>query len=114
LLTPTGSSSGQRAGIDLRSLPYSFLVLTRAAIPSEADLGRVIGRPEHFKAYARLLNCDASGLSELELAKRADPALYKQLDRTRAPLVYRWKREATKLLGGNLWRPRGRRANRRA
>jgi hypothetical protein len=67
---------------------------------SPAPLSRIIGRPEHFKAYARFLNCDAAGLAELELPKRADPALYKQLDRTKAPLVYRWRRDGGKVLGG--------------
>jgi hypothetical protein len=93
---------GQRAGIDLRSLPYCFFALDRR-IPSivpPADLSRVIGRVEHFKPYARLLNCDAAGLVELELPKRADPALFKQLERTRAPLVYRWERDGAKLRGG--------------
>jgi hypothetical protein len=60
----------------------------------------VIGRVEHFKPYARLLNCDDTGLQELELAKRADPTLFKQLERSKAPLVYRWQREGAKLLGG--------------
>jgi hypothetical protein len=99
---------GQRAGIDLRSLPYCFLALdqsrTNAVGPVEdlagGPLSRIIGRPEHFKPYARLLNCDASGLVDLELPKRADPALFKQLDRTKAPLVYRWRREGDKILGG--------------
>ena len=108
---------GQRAGIDLRSLPYCFIALDRDAVapasgqgdglPTETDAGRrpahlsrVIGRPEHFKPYVRLLNCDATGLAELELPKRADPALYKQLERTKAPLVYRWQREGNKLRGG--------------
>jgi len=92
---------GQRAGIDLRSLPYSFFVLDRSpkTIPPDG-LSRIIGRPEHFKPYARFLNCDASGLAELTLPKRSDPALYKQLDRTKAPLVYRWRREGDTLLGG--------------
>lgn len=92
---------GQRAGIDLRSLPYSFLALDRhRPMATPPDASRVIGRPEHFKPYARLLNCDATGLAELELPKRADPALYKQLERSRAPLVYRWRRDGTKILGG--------------
>lgn len=85
---------GQRAGIDLRSLPYAFLALQRAPSPElPADWSRVIGRVEHFKPYARWLNCDATGLHELELPKRANPALFKQLERTRAPLVYRWQRD---------------------
>ncbi len=114
---------GQRAGIDLRSLPYSFIALDRAQLPAVPpvsdpsqlavgrisaaenndpypDLSRIIGRPEHFKPYARLLNCDAAGLTDLELPKRADPALYKQLERTKAPLVYRWCRDAHKIHGG--------------
>ncbi len=97
---------GQRAGIDLRSLPYAFIALDRAhtqtptADSPATDLSRVIGRPEFFKPYARLLNCDATGLTELEIPKRSAPALFKQLDRTRAPLVYRWQRDTTKILSG--------------
>jgi SAM-dependent methyltransferase len=105
---------GQRAGIDLRSLPYCFVALDRRRPESPViapdgagqrpallqELSRVIGRPEHFKPYARVLNCDATGLAELELPKRADPALFKQLERTKAPLVYRWRRDGDKLLGG--------------
>lgn len=93
---------GQRSGIDLRSLPYSFLALDRRPAISASDAGasRVIGRPEHFKPYVRLLNCDASGLTNLELAKRANPALYKELEKTKAPLVYRWQRDGAKIIGG--------------
>lgn len=95
---------GQRAGIDLRSLPYCFVALERGDRGPEphaaANLSRVIGRAEHFKPYARLLSCDATGLVELELPKRADPALFKHLERTKAPLVYRWQRDGEKLLGG--------------
>lgn len=91
---------GQRAGIDLRSLPYTFNVFDRQKRPTTTDASRVIGRVGHFKPYARWLNCDASGLDEVELPKRADPTLFKQLDKTKAPLVYRWRREGLKVLGG--------------
>ncbi len=93
---------GQRAGIDLRSLPYAFLALDRRrdAPPPPADLGRVLGRPEHFKPYVRLLNCDSSGLAELELPKRTDLALFKHLDRTKAPLLYHWRHDGHKILAG--------------
>lgn len=95
---------GQRAGIDLRSLPYCFLALDRSRpLTPPADLSRVIGRVEHFKPYARLLNCDAGGLATLELPKRADPALFKALERTKAPLVYRWRRDGDKIVGGAAW-----------
>jgi hypothetical protein len=108
---------GHRVGIDLRSLPYCFVAAERSpapgptadpanepgaasAAPMDATVSRVIGRVEHFKPYARLLNCDACGLNELELPKRVDPALFKQLERTKAPLVYRWRREGNKIVGG--------------
>lgn len=94
---------GQRAGIDLRSLPYSFLALQRTAgSPPAVDTGlsRIIGRPEHFKPYARFLNCDAAGLAELTLPKRANSALFKELDRTKSPLVYRWQRDGDTATGG--------------
>jgi hypothetical protein len=91
---------GQRAGIDLRSLPYSFLALDRQPAGPETHLSRVIGRPEHFKPYARLLNCDASGLTELTVPKRTAPALYKELDRSKGPLVYRWERAGAQVNGG--------------
>ena len=97
---------GQRAGIDLRSLPYAFIALDRApAAAGASDLSRIIGRPEHFKPCARWLNCDASGLAELELPKRAAPAVFKQLERTKAPLVYRWERAGDKVSGGEPLAP---------
>ena len=94
---------GQRAGIDLRSLPYCFLALERRTPTTPVPvtgLSRIIGRPEHFKPYARFLNCDASGLAELTVPRRTAPALYKELDRTKAPLVYHWEREDDQVNGG--------------
>lgn len=96
---------GQRAGIDLRSLPYAHLVLdqraarnTPGSLPSDA--ARIIGRPEHFKPYARVLSCDASGVDELTIPRRTCGALYKQLDRTKAPLIYQWQRSGVTVEGG--------------
>jgi hypothetical protein len=96
---------GQRAGIDLRSLPYSFLALERTATTgTPGGWSRVIGRPEHFKPYARLLNCDAQGLTDLEIPKKATGGLYKELERNRAPLVYRWTRERKGARGRAPWK----------
>jgi hypothetical protein len=75
----------QRAGVDLRSQAYSPLVLEQASAPALSTppfppgSARVLGRPEVFKPYARLLACDAGGLHFLELSKRTDPALVKRL-----------------------------------
>lgn len=88
----------QRAGIDLRSLPYSFLVLERREVrpappPWPAGAGRLLGRPEFFKPYARALLCDETGLTDLTIPKRTAGAVYKQLEKARGPLVYRWIRD---------------------
>lgn len=88
---------GQRAGIDLRSLPYSFLVLDREPPRLAAGWSHIIGRPEHFKPYARFLNCDAGGLEQLTVPKRSPDGLYKALERTKRPLVYRWTREGARV-----------------
>ncbi len=79
----------QRAGVDLRSQAYSCLVLENVGREEgvrewgnegkSARPARILGRPEVFKPYARLLACDASGLHFLELSKRTDPALVKRL-----------------------------------
>lgn len=97
---------GQRAGIDLRSLPYCFLALERGSNtnqPAGDSWSRVIGRVEHFKPYARWLNCDATGLTALELPKRAAPALFKELERTKGPLVYQWQRAGRKISDGRAY-----------
>jgi hypothetical protein len=91
---------GQRMGIDLRSLPYAFIALDRKIVPSGGGLSRLIGRPEHFKPYARVLNCDADGLAEITLMKRANPGLYKELEKTKRPLVYRWTKDGNEITGG--------------
>ena len=102
---PNWVKFGQRAGVDLRSLPYSFLALDRDWAPGETGLSRVIGRPEHFKPYARFLNCDANGLAELTVMKRVNPGLYKELGRTRRPLVYRWTRAGAGVTSGSAPQP---------
>ena len=98
---------GQRAGIDLRSLPYSFLVLDRRpasgpadepglpaeALAKEGD-SRILGEPRHYKGYAKFFNCSADGIEELMLQQRADKVLFKALKRARGPLLYRWTRTA--------------------
>lgn len=99
---------GQRAGIDLRSLPYSFLVLERAdphaASATEATGSaaeeRIIGEPRHYKGYAKLLSCGVAGVEELTLQKRDDAALFKALKRESGVPVYRWTRDADRIKSG--------------
>ena len=97
---------GRRAGIDLRSLPYAFLALDRDWAGQAGALSRVIGRPEHFKPYVRLLNCDGEGLAEMMVMKRDNPGLCKELEKARHPLVYKWERTGEKITAGTYSHPR--------
>lgn len=67
----------QRAGIDLRSLPYSYLVMTRNPVPPVK--ARIIGRPRFYKGYAKILTCRPKGVQELQLQKRDAPELFNEL-----------------------------------
>lgn len=96
---------GQRAGIDLRSLPYACLVLEAsptdrglAAVPATA--ARILGRPQFFKPYARLLNCESAGVALETIPKRNAAPLLKHLEKTRGPLLYHWTRETGVIIAG--------------
>jgi hypothetical protein len=93
---------GQRAGIDLRSLPYSFAALDRGWNAGPGGYSRVVGRPERFKPYVRLLSCGATGLEVLTVPKRSNPGLFKELDRTRRPLIYHWTRDGSSVSAGSI------------
>jgi hypothetical protein len=98
---------GQRAGIDLRSLPYCFLALDRRTLAAVYDrrddgsksdgghrpplqLSRIIGEPRHYKGYAKIYNCDAAGVNDLMLQKRDAPEIFKALKHGGGPLLHRW------------------------
>jgi len=71
-------------GIDLRSLPVSCLVLDRrppAAPPPGAV--RVLGRPRLLKAEVREHVCDAAGVREEALPKRALPDFFRAVRKDR-------------------------------
>jgi SAM-dependent methyltransferase len=70
----------QRAGIDLRSLPYSYLVLDRrGGKPPGGTQVRIVGWPRHYKGYVRVFACDSEGLREVTLQERDHPGLFKEL-----------------------------------
>ncbi len=100
---------GQRAGIDLRSLPYSYLVLENKTMTAAGEstssplppsgAARILGRAEHFKGFARVLSCEAGGVEEFELQKRADADLFKQLKKDASHPLYRWERAGKRITG---------------
>lgn len=89
-------------GIDLRSLPYSFLVLGRveAASPGPAGRSRVLGDAREYKGFLKVLSCQAEGVCDLMLQKRDDPALWRKVRGGERVPVYRWERKGEKIVGG--------------
>jgi hypothetical protein len=93
----------QRAGIDLRSLPYSFLVLERRGlrepVPGLLPDGwsRVLGAPRVYKGFARVLSCQTDGVRELELQKRNAPDVFKAMKSDEASALYRWNLEGSRI-----------------
>lgn len=83
---------GRVMGIDLRSLPLSYLVMDRrppAVVASGAV--RVLGSPRLYKGYALLQCCDASGVADKRLMQRTNRAFFKALHKHRAPTLQRWE-----------------------
>lgn len=88
---------GQRAGIDLRALPYCFLALDRSRPvglrPRSSGFSRILGAPRLYKGYARIFNCDETGARELTLQKRDAPELFKAFKHGTTPALHRWTHE---------------------
>jgi ribosomal protein RSM22 (predicted rRNA methylase) len=82
------------AGVDLSSLPVSYLVLDRRPVPPlPTGAVRVIGRPRVYKAHAALLACDADGVTEVELRKRDLPEPFRRLRKGDCPSLQVWTRD---------------------
>ena len=69
-------------GVDLRSLPYSYLVLQHRRVKAEATadttgVTRFIGRPRVYKPMVKVFCCDETGLEDREAQKRDLPEFYK-------------------------------------
>jgi len=97
-----------RLGIDLRSLPYSFLVLDRpptgVATADPVDWSRILGEPREYKGHFKVLSCEAAGVAERMLQKRDDKALFKAFRRAvPAPPLFAWHLRDEKIIGGRHW-----------
>jgi hypothetical protein len=94
----------QRAGIDLRRLPHSFLVLERKGVRDPAPgllpggWSRVLGEPRVYKGFSKLLTCQADGVRELELQKRVAPEVHRAFKDRRAPSLWQWRQEMRRII----------------
>ena len=79
------------AGVDLRSLPLSFLVLDKrpvASLPMNAT--RIIGNPRLYKAWAILLGSNTDGVHERRLSKRNLSEQFRELKKEKADVLQLW------------------------
>jgi hypothetical protein len=84
----------QMTGVDLRSLPLSYLVLDRHPAPGlPAGTVRVLGRPRVYKSHAAILACDAPGVAEWELKRRELPEVFLRLRKRDCPGLQTWERQ---------------------
>ena len=95
-------------GIDLRSLPYSFIVLDRPAAgnatPAAEGWSRILGEPREYKGHFKVLSCEAGGVTERMLQKRDDKALFKAFRRgVPRPPLFAWKLGDEKIVSGLHW-----------
>lgn len=82
----------QLAGVDLRSLPLTYLVLDRrvpAALP--AGTVRVLGEPRVYKPHALVLACDVGGVQERRVTKRRLPEEFRAFKKGKFDSLPAWE-----------------------
>jgi len=98
---------GILAGIDLRALPLSYLVLDRRPAhcvgagknpPLPPGTHRVIGRPRVYNAYAHLFGCDETGVRDYRLMKRHDADAFMAVKKDRSDPLQLWQTDGTEIL----------------
>lgn len=89
---------GRIMGIDLRSLPVSYLVLDRQSVaPPPPHTVRVIGHHRLLKGHAMLDGCDATGVHERRFTKRTDPVLFRAMNKGRVSTLQHWELEGNEI-----------------
>ena len=97
---PGWSRFARITGIDLSSLPVSYLVLDRRPPkPPPQDALRVLGRARVYKAHALVQVCDASGVREVQVAKRGLPEVFRACRKHDLPSVACWRIEQGHVVG---------------
>lgn len=91
---------GRIMGIDLRSLPLSYLVLARQPTAGPAPGAvRIVGKHRLYKGHALLDACDASGVNERRFTKRTAPAFFRSMTKGRTDTLQQWTLEGNEIKG---------------
>jgi ribosomal protein RSM22 (predicted rRNA methylase) len=88
---------GRELGIDLTTLPYSYLVLSKTVATTAQGNTRIIGRPREMKGRMEVLTCREEGVGDVTLQKRDAPALFKALQKERADSLQHWSVQGGKV-----------------
>jgi len=97
---PFWGKFAQMLGIDLRSVPLSYLVLDRRPLGlPNPETARRIGRPWTNKVDARFLACTPESVAEAQFPKRAFPDLWRDARKDRLPSLQTWERVDGKVVG---------------
>jgi hypothetical protein len=77
----TWTRFGRELGIDLRSLPISYLVMVKPELAGTAPKvsDRIIGRARHYTGYLKVLVCEQTGVEERRLLERSSRSQFKRL-----------------------------------
>jgi len=82
---------GQIMGIDLRSLPLSYLVLDRRPpVDPPGGAVRILGKHRLYKGHALLDACDATGVHERRFTKRTAPAFFRAMTKGKNNTLQKW------------------------
>ena len=54
---------------------------------------RMLGEPRVYKGFAKILSCQADGVRELELQKRAAPEVFKAMKSAHSPAFLRGEQD---------------------
>jgi ribosomal protein RSM22 (predicted rRNA methylase) len=85
------------AGVDLRSLPLSYLVLDKRPLPVAGNV-RLIGASRLHKGYALVLGCDADGVADRRVTQRKLPAVYRQARKGELATRQWWRCDGTEVV----------------
>ncbi|MGE3312282.1 MAG: small ribosomal subunit Rsm22 family protein [Limisphaerales bacterium] len=91
---PIWSRFSHTLGIDLRSIPLSYLVLDRRPRdPLPPGTARTIGRPSTNKVDTRYIVCTSGGVAEARLPRRDFPEVWRDAKKDRLPSLQTWERD---------------------
>ncbi len=90
---------GQLAGVDLRSLPLSFLVLDKRPVPELPPTAvRLIGRPRVYKAHALALGSSVKGVSEYRIKKSILPEQFRKARKGELDVLQHFETDGSEVL----------------